>query len=406
MGRGRIFAVVVLLLVAGLPVAAVDTTAQEQDRVTLTVSVVDQQGDAVGGITVVASWEGDSARDETAANGGAFLDVPEGDAVEIRVVDETYMRNFPFSISSATERDVSLVVAPQGTAELAVTDRSGRVSDVAVSLTDDQGRVVSSGETDESGVFTTGAVQPGQYDLTLEKAGYLNNETRFEVVAGQQNATLELRAETVAVSFIVEDDHFEEPEPLAGATVRVQDVGRQNTSNDGRVTFSLSVNTDHPVELSKEGYRSVSRNVEVAESDRTITLQTRRTRALLVAPVTRQVVIGEATTVDVTNAYGEPISGATVFKNGVAQGTTGEDGTVRVTIEQAGNQSLTAETDELSSESVSVVGVSVDGETTAVTATPAAGDSTSTPAVSLPGFGPAIGIVAILLATLWLRRRG
>src|SRR6056297_3083279 len=88
-------------------VLAFATGSVAADQTTLTVEVVDDDGDPVGGIAVEATWEvGDeteTATATTASNGKVFLDVEAGADVELTVDDETYVRNRPLSVEDASE---------------------------------------------------------------------------------------------------------------------------------------------------------------------------------------------------------------------------------------------------------------------------------------------------------------
>lgn len=102
------------------------TAVAAQNDVTMTVTVVDQNGEPVGsGVTVAATWDGGETTGQTASNGKVFLDVPEGADVELDIDDDRYVRNQPLLVSDATQRDVDLRVSPQGVATVSVTDTDG-----------------------------------------------------------------------------------------------------------------------------------------------------------------------------------------------------------------------------------------------------------------------------------------
>jgi PGF-CTERM protein len=404
---------ILLLLSSGIG-PAVAAGSVTQDQVTLTVSVVNQNGDAVGGTIVNATWDGGTTEETTASNGRAFVDVPQDADVQLQIEDDTYVRNFPVIVNDATNEDVEVTVAQQGTASIFVSDRNGALEDVVVQL-QRAGRVVNEGQTNEAGVFTTRRLEQQSYALRLSKPGYLINETRLTVNAESQIRSVNMRSASVQVTFRVVDDHFDDPQPIQGAAVRVPDVGASNTTDDGRVGFILGVNTEHRITLSKDGYQTKTSRIQISEDEQTISLVTRREQSLNVAATNRQVVVGESTVVNVTNAYDEPIAGADVTLDDEAVGETDETGELRLTIPTAGNHTIQAVDGSVQSDGTTVVGVQVATETPMPTSTPAATPTdssttaenppTTTTAVSLPGFTPVVAVLGLLLTAFILRRR-
>ena len=91
----------VVLVVASLLLPA--STAVAQETVTLTVSVTNQSGDAVGDATLNATWDGGSTERTTAGNGKAFVDVPAGTEVEITIDHPDYVRNRPVTVTANSD---------------------------------------------------------------------------------------------------------------------------------------------------------------------------------------------------------------------------------------------------------------------------------------------------------------
>lgn len=414
--------VVLLVLASGVAPFATAGATTQQEQVTLTVSVVNQSGDGVGGATINATWDGGTTTAETASNGRAFVDVPSGADVELTIKDDRYVRNFPVVVRNAENEEVTVEVARQGQASITVSDRDGRLANATVQIRSD-GRLVDEGKTSQSGVFTTRSIERKTYTLRLVKPGYLINETQLNVNAGSVMESYDMRSESVQVTFRVVDDHFDDPRPLNEATIRISGIGTQNTTSDGRVGFILGVNTQHQVTLSKEGYQTALRGIIVEEEDKTVRLVTQRVREVKVEPTNRRVVVGESTVVSVTNAYDEPIRGAAVTLDGEAVGTTDGAGQLRITIPSAGNHTVSASSGSVSAEGTTIVGVRVSTDTPTPTVTPTATTTstatatptatttpteeppTTTTAVSLPGFTPIMAVLAILAAALLLRRR-
>ena len=84
------------VLVASLAGAAGPALAQSDDMVTLTIEVVNPStNQRLGGVTLLATWDGGESRATTASNGMVFIDVPEAASVEITPDDPSYTRNEP-----------------------------------------------------------------------------------------------------------------------------------------------------------------------------------------------------------------------------------------------------------------------------------------------------------------------
>lgn len=406
--------VLTLVLLVALVSAAVPAGATTQDQVTLTVSVVDQDGDPVGGATIQATWEDGESSAQTASNGKAFVDVPEGADVELQVEDDTYVRNAPYEVEDASDQQVTVRVAEKSTVTVRVTDQNGAVPNATVSIERD-GRTVDEGPTNDNGAFTSRIVERGEYSLELSKEGYYENETRLVLERETVLREVAMRRGNVQVEFRVSDDHFDPARPIDGATVAVGDVGTARTTG-GTAVFALPVNTDTRVEVTKEGYQTVERALYVRESSRTVRLTTQREEVVTVASTNSQVVVGETTTVSVTNAYDEPLRGAEVLLDGEAVGETDSAGELRISIESEGEHTLRARAGDVRSEATTVTGISPGAETptdtptasptaTATGTATATEPPTTTTAVSLPGFTPVVAVLGLLLAGLLFRRR-
>jgi len=222
--------VVLLVLAAGAPYAA---GAATQEQVTLTVSVVNQSGYGVSGVTINATWDGGSTSETTASNGRAFVDVPRGADVELTIDDGRYVRNLPRAVEDASNQDVTIDVALPGQVAVTASDQDGRVANATVELINSDNRLVDEGTTSAQGVFTTQEVERKSYILVLEKPGYLVNRTSIDMNSDSVRRSVEMRLESVQITFRVLDDHFDEPRPVGEATVRIPGVGTQNTTSDG-----------------------------------------------------------------------------------------------------------------------------------------------------------------------------
>lgn len=396
----------VLLVICS--VAAVPGSVAAQDSTTLTVSVVTDDGSGVGGATIEATWDDGSTTETTASNGMAFVDVPEGADVELDAESDDYIRNVPVVVEDADEQDVEIEVARKGSLTVETTGADGPVEGVRVRLIQGGTSVVDE-NTDAQGTFTTPIIEQGDYTLRLFKTGYYRNVTTVTVEEDSSVAFRMQRGE-VDVRFEVVDDHFEEPRPLENAEVSVGNQGNQRTSNSGRVTFTVPVNNRYTVAATKDGYRTNETAAFVGTSEKTISLVVNRERSLTVVPANERMVVGETVAVTVHNAYNESVANATVLLDGEEVATTDEEGRARVPIESTGNNTISAEADGVTSEGVTVEGVSGesdDDETPSPTetATDSPTGTSTDEGVDLPGFGPVVALVALLVVAGFAARR-
>jgi hypothetical protein len=295
-------------------------------------------------------------------------------------------------------------------------DAEGGVRNATVFVESPEG-IVDSGPTNANGAFVSGNLERGEYELVLFKSGYYQNETRLVVDRERVQRQVEMRTGSVPVEIQVVDDHFDSPRPLNDAAVEVGDRGTGRTT-DGSTLFRVPVNTRPTVTVSKDGYREVTRQVDVGESGRTVRFATQRVPGVTVEPTNRQVVVGETTGVVVRNAYDEPVRGAQVLVDGEQVAETDRDGEATIPIANEGERVLRARSGGVQSAGVTITGVAVEDvtRTTTPTATqsptPTATQSptpepTATTDVALPGFGPVAAVtgLVVLLVVLVRRRR-
>jgi PGF-CTERM protein len=408
MGRGLVwFVAVVLLASATIPAGSVAA----QDQVTLTVSVISQGGAQLGGVTITATWDGGETTATTASNGKAFVDVPRGADVDLTISSDRFVLNSPVTVEDAASEELTIEVARKGSAVVSAISPAGPVRAASVALVQN-GQTVAAGETDADGTFTTDIIEQGRYTLEVRKPGYYTNRTTIDVLSERSAHEVPMRTGTVRIEVRVEDDHFEDPRPVDNATVEFGDIGTVRTTG-GTAVFAVPVNTQHRIEVTKPEYDSERRRILVGESSNGVRLTIQREPAVVVQPANRQVVVGESTVITVVDAYGETIADAEVRLDGDVVARTDDSGEVRVGIESSGNHTVSASAGGIDSEGVIVAGVPVGGATptasttpTAVaTASPTATPMPTTTAVSLPGFGPLVAVLGVVLAALLLSRR-
>jgi len=414
-----LFSLVVVAAAAAGGVGAVATAGASSVDVTLTVTVVDQGGNPLGDAELSATWDGGDGgpvNRTTANNGKAFLDVPEGKDVTIRIDHTHYVRNNPYVVEDASERDVTIEMAQKGQATVVVRNGSGRVPDAIVRLAHDRERVTAA-RTNANGELVTGEIEQGNYSLLAYKEGYLRNETEF-TVDGEGTQPIHITRDSRLVTFTVTDDHFDPARPLSNVNVSIEDQIDVTTQGTGSVTVSVPVNDEYEVVMDKEGYQSVTRTLTVREAQTSLNASIRRTPALSVETINEQIVVNGTAVVTVTDEYGDAVANASVSLDGETAAETNANGVARVSIETIGNHTISAAKGDLET-SVVVTGVRPAPEDTPTatptpsptpTATPTAtptdtatGTSTSS-GDSGPGFGAIAALVAVL-ALVALRRR-
>ncbi|MFT4922502.1 MAG: PGF-CTERM protein [Haloarculaceae archaeon] len=421
MVRSSVSAVVLVLIVAAIAQGTVGGAAAAD--VTLTITVVDSDGDPVSGVDIQVTWngtEGGPVTETTFPNGKAFAAVPEGSNVEITIDNETYIRNTPYVLFNARNQDVEVPVSRSGTATVTVQSDEGPVSSAEVSLTGDSGEL-DTFTTDEDGVITTGRLERGTYDFTVSKPGFFSNDTSI-TVGNDTSETIRLRRGTVEAQFSVVDDHFGPPESVANATIEIPRLGTTlSTLSDGTRSTNVPVNREYEVTITKDGYETETTTLTVRESSVSSEVAIQRTPTVDVEPTNERVVVGESTIVTVTNEYDEHVEGATVSVDGDTVGTTDSDGQLTVPINQSGNVTVEATSGD-AADSVTIEGIEASERPTPTVSTPtptepqsatpteagtgtATDPATETPGDSGPGFGVFVTVLALLATGLLARWR-
>lgn len=390
-GTVMIFTLFVAMCTVGTAVVVAD------ENVALTVSVVDENGDPVGGATVEATWDDGEAARTTASNGKVFIDVPSGADVELDIDDDRYVRNQPLAVRNATEQEVELTVFPRGEATVTVTDADGTpLSDATVTLMRDS-RTVTSGETDADGTFNTGTVEQGEYRFSAVKPGFFRAESGL-TVGDATETEISLRAGRVTLDVDVVDDHFEEPRTLTEARVLVESepFDANVSASDGSASLNVPINTRYRISPTKPGYEGTARSMTVREQPRSVTVSAQRTPELTLTVSNRRVIVGETTRVTVTNAYDEPVSDVTVRLDGDQVGETDERGELSVSIDSIGEQTVTASDGQLDSDPVTVTGVDPDSESDSEPEPEPEPSEPEPEPEDTPGFGVTAAVLALL----------
>jgi PGF-CTERM protein len=405
MSRLLVSVVTTVLVVAALAPGAIGGAAA--DDVTLTVTVVDSDGETLGNIPLSVTWDdgnGGPINQTTAPNGQALFGVPDGADVQIYINDDQYMRNFPYTVENVTDQSVEVPVSLSGQATVTVEDASGPVENANVWVFRDA-RYVDTRQTGPDGTSTTAPLERGGYGLEVRKAGYVTNKTSLSIGPGTNNKTVQIRRGTVEMQFNVTDDTFATPQPIENATVNIQGGASLPTLSNGFASTTVAVNREYTVTVSKDGYESVTRTIQVGEQRTMLNVSIRRTDAISIEAANDRVVVGESTQVTVTDEYGERVAGATVSAGDSTVGETDANGQLTVPIDAAGNTTITVETDGLSASTV-VEGVEpASNEPTATVTQTDTPTTTETPGDSGPGFGIVSALVALVAILLVARRR-
>ena len=405
MNRTTTLLLAAIVVVATVPAVATAERTQS-DLVTVTVTVENEAGTAVGNAELTATWSGGNETVITRSSGQALIDVPRGADVDISVQSDDYVRNTPYEIDNVGQESVTITVAEKGTAEVQVRNGNGvPVNNAVVQLFHD-GETVVNARTNSDGVHQSGTIEQGEYTLRALKSGYESNGTTFEV-DGDVSITTRIQTGSVLATFEVRDDHFDPAEPVEGASISIPAIPTSTTTlADGEATASVPVNSDLEVRITKDGYETVNETLEVGEQDTSLDATIRKTEALNMAISDAQVLVNGSIRVTLTNEYGTPQEDVPVTLDSEQVGETDESGELEIRIADPGEHTISAESEGLS-DSSTVEAIRPGGPTPEDTATDVetTDDESTTSSGIGPGFTPVAAVVAALLTALVLRRR-
>ncbi len=348
--------IILLTVVIAAPgVGAIDSVAATANQVTITVTVVDQSGDPIQNADLSATWEDGSTTATTRSNGKAFIDVPEGAEVEIAVDHRAYVRNVPYRIPAASAEEVTIEVSPKSTGTIVLADQDGAVPDAQVILRQD-GQTIAQGHTNGNGEYTTGVIEAGEYTVRTYKSGYYR-KTETLSIRGDTRRELTLERGTVTVTFLVQDQNFNPPEPVADATISGEKIGSVRTQPNGMQRVTVPVNSMVEVSVTKPGYRTITKELTIQESDTEVEIATRKEPEISFDLAMDRVVVGETMNITITDQYANPVADATVYLDDESIGTSSRDGIVSVPITAAGEHTIHAETDSLTTDQQTIIGV-------------------------------------------------
>lgn len=138
-----------------------------------------------------------------------------------------------------------------------------------------EGAVITVGDkqsiTDSMGAYTISSIEAGSYEVSISKAGYLQNERSVNIPA---NTILYYNTSLNTIDFTIEATvkgqviDKNTTSPLAGVQVTLQGVSSQSivTTANGTFSFSKLGQGDYTLTISKDGYRAVTSTIQVNET--------------------------------------------------------------------------------------------------------------------------------------------
>lgn len=403
-------AVGILTLLVGAGVVA--GTAAAQSQVTLTVTVVDQDGDPLSGIDISATWDdgaGGPVNETTRANGQVLMDVPEGANVTLQIDDDEYVRNVPYVVEDAETESIEVAVSESATATVNAVNADGQPAENARIRLYKDGNYAVDRNAGSDGTITTQPIEEGEYSVIVTKPGFYRNLTTVSIT-GETTTSVQISEGSTLLQAEVVDNHFDDPRPIRDATIRVESNsgfdGTVPTLSDGTASVSVPVNDRYDVTVTKDGYETVERRVSVAEDQKSIDVDIRRTPEITLSPDNRQVVVGATARLTLTDEYDEPVANATVTRNGTEVGQTDADGEITATVPTAGNVTFTATSGDLTT-TTNITAFEPGEEPTDETVTTPEQTQTETETTdgSGPGFTVALTLAALLVVTALAHRR-
>ncbi|MFD1565970.1 hypothetical protein [Halolamina litorea] len=264
------------------------------------------------------------------------------------------------AVDASAAIDAPALQQADGSLSLTVTDGDDPVAGAAVTLYRDGERVLG-GETGDDGRLDTGPIAEGSYRVEIRESGYYERSLSVSV-EGETSRSAAVEPGSVALSVSVTDART--GDALADATVDVDAAGTVRTGTDGTQTVRVPVNAEVGLVVTKDGYERESLSVAVGESARSVDLGIARETEISLSLGADSVAAGGSVEATVTDAYGDPVAGATILLDGDAVAETGAGGTASVPVETGGEHTVRARAGgELSEqESVTASGDGADGD--------------------------------------------
>lgn len=300
----------------------------------------------------------------------------------------------PVAAAGGPTADKATLQQNDGSLSLTVTDGSDPVAGAEVTLSRDDEQVLA-GTTADDGTLQTGPIANGQYRVTVREPGYDERSLSISV-DGETRRSVTLEPGSVELTVTVADERT--GDPLADATVEIDAAGTVHTGTDGTQTVRVPVNSEVGLTVTKSGYERESLTVAVGESAQSITLGIAREADLSLSLSAETVDAGGSVTATVTDAYGDPVAGASILLDGEVVAETGGDGTASVPVESGGEHTVRARAGTALSESRTLAeGASSEPSTATPTETPS-GETTATESDDPSGTATPVETVATATA--------
>jgi gliding motility-associated-like protein len=281
---------------------------------TITITVVDENGDPIAGATVTINGETYT----TDENGQVTVTLPDG-TYNYTVVAEGYHNNGGTIIVDGEDVDETVTMTTEThTITITVVDENGDPIEGAIVTNDGEEYV-----TDENGQVTV-VLPDGEYDYTVNADGFEDFTGTITVDGEDMDETITMTPETHTITITVVDENGD---PIEGATVTIN--GEEYvTDENGQVTVVLP-DGEYDYTVNADGFEDFTGTITVdgEDMDETITM----------TPETHTI------TITVVDENGDPIAGATVTINGENY-TTDENGQVTIELPD-GEYDYTVEAD-------------------------------------------------------------
>lgn len=187
------------------------------------------------------------------------------------------------------------------------------------------------GETNSVGLYTYEHSLKQSFRLGVEKTGYVQWQSLLSQT--QTSIRVGLSRQTTSLSVTVYD--ADSLKPVPGALVKVTGVGYTNTittGNGGVAQFAATAGAIYNVEISATNYDTLYKTVEVENVGKAVDYRLFRNDVFIVEVEEKDV--------------GTPLSGASVYIDGIFFGKTGADGRATSFVERERSHTIRITTDE------------------------------------------------------------
>lgn len=235
-------------------------------------TVTDEDGEIIEGVSVVLSEDGVTTGTSTTNAVGQYYFGP----VFVGHYDLSFSKyaylpeERPVQVTDGMTSVVSVTMyeKPTGILSGTVTDSSGApVEGAAVTL---QGTPLSPAITDAEGMYSFGAVATGTYTMQVERSGFFTRTLGIGVSEGSNvyDVTLDRMSTMLGDVVLIDEEGVPEPTPYYNVYVSTDPPAVNIRMSDALDSFTIEGGAgSYVVTVSKEGYNSRSKTVEVIEGE-------------------------------------------------------------------------------------------------------------------------------------------